>query len=57
MSEPWIPDEKGIKMIIPKELYPEIRKMIRNQRNILFHSSISQKDIDIFFKNISSQLK
>lgn len=50
MDKPWISDEKGNKMEIPRELYSEIRKMIRNHEKISFHL-VSQKDIDEFFQN------
>ena len=33
-SRPWIPDEKGNKMEIPKELYGTIRKLIKEHHPI-----------------------
>lgn len=53
MSSPWIPDEKGKKMIIPKELYSEIRKIIRKHQDdsMIRYHTVSQRDINEFFEN------
>jgi hypothetical protein len=33
MSKSWIPDEKGNHIEIPKELFPSIRKLIKDYKN------------------------
>jgi hypothetical protein len=53
MNYPWIPDERGNKLEIPKELYEEIRKIIRMRekektRKIIYHTT-TQSDINQFF--------
>ena len=53
-SRPWIPDEKGNKMEIPKELYATIRKLIKeqhpssNQEKISFHPIPKGEKINFF---------
>jgi hypothetical protein len=53
-SRPWIPDEKGNKMEIPKELYATIRKLIKehhpssNQEKISFHPIPKGEKINLF---------
>ena len=46
---PWIPDENGEKIIIPKELYSEIRRRIKDLPKIKYNK-VCQKDIDHFFQ-------
>jgi hypothetical protein len=56
-STPWVPDENGNKMEIPRVLYPEIRKIIRNtksrDKDKITYQITTQKDIDNFFQNSS----
>ena len=63
MSYPWIPDERGNKMEIPKELYEEIRKIIRNKegsqksqdksqfkyQDKIIYQTTTQRDVNQFF--------
>jgi hypothetical protein len=56
MSYPWIPDENGKKIEIPKDLYSEIYKMIikyKRQKGApsIIYEPTTQKDIDEFFQH------
>jgi hypothetical protein len=53
MNYPWVPDERGEKLVIPKELYEEIRKIVRirekdKNKNIIYQTT-TQRDINQFF--------